>query len=243
MMIKIRNKQNSKGKATVRRITVLSLSVLLVLAVISGCESAESKLIKEVDNAYNLVGSISFSDESILTTDEVNRFSELKKLKENAYEDQDINTLQQIKSDWDEFKAPIQTRINEIEEEKRRIAEEEARKAEEEARRVEEAAQETIQGIVTEAKKAADVLTAFSFGTLKLDIVSRGHSIVYSYQYTIDVGSPDSVKSGLEVSTGLLASTFNASVEALKEAGISSPTVIVEYKDKGGSIIYSKEFK
>ena len=243
MMIKIWNKRNSKRKAAVRRITILVLTVLLSFTVMTGCESAEDKFKKEVDGVYSQVGVISFSDESVLTTDEKSRFIELKQLKDNAYENQDIPALQQIKSDWDEFRTPIQTRINEIEEEKRRIAEEEARKAEEEARRVEEAAQETIQDIVTEAKKAADVLTAFSFGTLKLDITSKGHAIVYSYQYTIDVGSPDSVKSGLEVSTGLLASTFSASVETLKEAGISSPTVIVEYKDKGGSVIYSREFK
>jgi len=219
-----------------KRIISLLLLACIALSVLAGCESPEQKLEREVESVYFGVGPISFSDESVLTPDELGALKELKDLKEKAYRDKDIPALQKVKSDWDAFRAPIQTRISEIEAEARRIAEEAAQKAEEEA-------QVAIQKALEDAKSIADTLTAFSFGTFTLSISSRNHSIVYSYKYNIDVGNADMLKSSLETSTNLLASTFQLSVNALKDAGVSSPSVIVEYKDSNGNTIYSKEFK
>jgi hypothetical protein len=225
------------GKKVKNALRFLAAVILLSLAlpVLAGCESAEQKLGKEVEKAYSEIGSMWFSDESILTADELACFNAIKQSKEEAYRDRNIPALQTVKADWVEFKAPIQARIDEIEAEKRRAAEEEAR-------RIEEEAQEHINRIVGEAKAASDMLTLFSFGTMELSIASRNHSIVYSYKYGIDVGNTDSVKSGLELSTDLMCSVFQALVKDLKEAGVSSPSVIVEYKDKSGNMIYSKEF-
>ena len=219
-----------------KRIFPIALFILLAITAFTGCESAQDKLDKELEAVYSQIRNMSFSDESVLTDDDFQRLNELNQQKERAYQEKDIDMLREIKEQWDIFRAPIQAQIDEIIAEKRRIAEEEARKAE-------EAAQKAIDEIVTESQAAADMLTAFSFGTMDLSITSKNHTIVYSYQYNIDIGDADSMKSGLELSTSLLSSTFQACVESMKAAEITNASVIVEYKEKTGSIIFSKEFK
>ena len=78
---------------------------------------------------------------------------------------------------------------------------------------------------------------------LKLEVVARGNSLVYSYQYTVDVGDTSAVKDALEQSMEGVASTFESILSALKLAVPDAESVIVEYLDQGGNLILSKEYK
>ena len=217
-----------------------TVSIVIALCVMAsmfaGCESAEAKLEKEVEAAYGQIGSIYFSDENALEPDELVRFNELKQEKERAYREKDVAALNAVNADWENFRIPIQSRIDEIEAERSRLEEEERLREEEEVR-------EKMKTIIELAQSVADVLTAFSFGTLDLSITSRGSSLVYTFKYLIDVPDANAAKAGLEMSVGLFADTYKGFVEEMKSAGIPSPSVVVEYRDKTGSMIYSREFK
>lgn len=57
------------------------------------------------------IGQISFSDESILTADEKATLDSLRQRREEALSKKDASALEQIKNDWQTFKAPIEKYI------------------------------------------------------------------------------------------------------------------------------------
>ena len=76
-----------------------------------------------------------------------------------------------------------------------------------------------------------------------LDVVARGNSLVYIYQYTIDVGDTSLVKDSLERSLDSMSDTFTSILDSLKLTVPDAESVIVEYLDMNGNVILSKEFK
>ncbi len=78
---------------------------------------------------------------------------------------------------------------------------------------------------------------------MKLEVLARGNSLVYSYQFTIDVGDTSLLKDGLEQGMESAASTFENVLSMLKLAVSDAESVIVEYLDQDGNVIASKEFK
>ena len=63
---------------------------------------------KKAQSAYDAIGSMFFSDESILTADEQARFRDMKLRREDALEKKDTGALEALKSEWEAFSAPIQ---------------------------------------------------------------------------------------------------------------------------------------
>lgn len=78
---------------------------------------------------------------------------------------------------------------------------------------------------------------------MNLDVVARGNSLAYVYQYTIDVGDTSLVKDSLERSLDSMSDTFTYILDSLKLAVPDAESVIVEYLDMNGNVILSKEFK
>ncbi len=76
-----------------------------------------------------------------------------------------------------------------------------------------------------------------------LDVVARGNSLVYSYQYKIDLGDSSLFKDTLESSLNSMSDVFTSVLSSLRLAVPDAESVIVEYLDKNGNIIVSKEFK
>lgn len=77
----------------------------------------------------------------------------------------------------------------------------------------------------------------------KLDIIARDKSLVYIYQYTVDVGDVSAIRDGLEAAMEALSSNFEGILDQLQSAVPEAESVIVEYLDKDGQLIYSKEYK
>ena len=77
----------------------------------------------------------------------------------------------------------------------------------------------------------------------KLDIIARDKSLVYIYQYTVDVGDVSAIRDGLEAAMESLSSNFEGILDQLQSAVPEAESVIVEYLDKDGQLIYSKEYK
>lgn len=78
---------------------------------------------------------------------------------------------------------------------------------------------------------------------MKIELVQRENSLVYRYQFTTDVGDTATVKEYLESEMEKQASTFEAGLKELKQKVSGAESLIVEYVDKDGNVIFSKEYK
>lgn len=78
---------------------------------------------------------------------------------------------------------------------------------------------------------------------MKMKVFARGKSLVYSYQYTIDLGDTSLLKSTFEQALASTESTFSSVLSAMKLVVPDAESVTVEYLDKAGKVIVSKEFK
>lgn len=78
---------------------------------------------------------------------------------------------------------------------------------------------------------------------MDIQILARGNSLVYSYQYTSDAGEAAQLKPMLDESLDSMSSVFESSLEAIQLAVPSAESLIVEYLTQDRELITSKEFK
>ncbi len=80
---------------------------------------------------------------------------------------------------------------------------------------------------------------------MTLEIIARDNSLVYSYQYIVDLGDLSVVGEALDAAMEqeLFSSTFDGVLEQLKSVVPDAESVIVEYLSQDGQLIASKEFK
>lgn len=78
---------------------------------------------------------------------------------------------------------------------------------------------------------------------MNLDVAARGNSLVYSYRFTEDLGDTEIIKQALDATMDQQASTFETVLTQLKAEISSAESVIIEYLDKDGGVILSKEYK
>lgn len=102
----------------------------------------------------------------------------------------------------------------------------------------------TLETYIDSIKDQIDGMTAsMEEAGMNLDVLARENSLVYSYQFTEDVGDTSLLKDSLEQSLEELSSSFESILSALKQAVSSAESVVVEYLDKDGNVIVSKEYK
>lgn len=102
----------------------------------------------------------------------------------------------------------------------------------------------TIQEYVEQNAEQLDSISSSFEGTgINMDILARGNSLVYSCQYTMDIGDTDLIKSTLDSSLDASSSTYESVLSLLKLQVPSAESVIVEYLDMDGNVITSKEYK
>ena len=89
----------------------------------------------------------------------------------------------------------------------------------------------------------AAIASADEDGSMELDITARGNSLVYSYRYTIDIGSTANAKEILDMGLEDQAFAFESTYDGLKEEVPSVESIIVEYYDMNGKLITSREYK
>lgn len=78
---------------------------------------------------------------------------------------------------------------------------------------------------------------------MKISVEVRDNSLAYVYQFTTDVGDAETIKSGLEQSMSAMEETFNTLLSQVKAEVAETESMIVEYLDKDGNVLLSKEFK
>ena len=101
-----------------------------------------------------------------------------------------------------------------------------------------------IKRYISSEQKQFDAVNAALGDTLKMRALARGNSLVCSYQYKVDLSIDDAemaetLNSGLDT----MASTFISVLRELQQTVPEAESVIVEYLDKAGNVITSREFK
>ena len=102
----------------------------------------------------------------------------------------------------------------------------------------------TLEAYIASIQDSIDQMSAATESSgMKMKVFARGKSLVYSYQYTIDLGDTSLLKSTFEQALASTESTFSSVLSAMKLVVPDAESVTVEYLDKAGKVIVSKEFK
>jgi ABC-type oligopeptide transport system substrate-binding subunit len=100
-----------------------------------------------------------------------------------------------------------------------------------------------LQDTVDDAQSEIPSLEDQFGGLMKIAIEARGNTLVYSYKYTTTIDDVDAAAQTLKDGLEAEAATFEGILDVLKDNGVPSPSVLIEYINKDGTGIYSKEFK
>ena len=123
--------------------------------------------------------------------------------------------------------------------------EEDSEEAEETGAEVTTGSYESVQAFIDGNQETFDAFKESLAGSgLSMEILARGNSLVYSYQYTdTSIQDTEEMKTALESSMESQKETFNTVLSSVQLAVPSTESVIVEYFDSEGDIIATFEFK
>lgn len=103
---------------------------------------------------------------------------------------------------------------------------------------------QSVEAYVASMQDEIEALVGSMTGEgIGLQILARGNSLVYQYQYGIDLGDTDVAKQALEQALDTQDATFESVFDSLKAEVPSAESVIIEYLDKDGNLLLSKEYK
>lgn len=103
---------------------------------------------------------------------------------------------------------------------------------------------QSVEAYVASMQDEIEALVGSMAGDgMGLQILARGNSLVYQYQYSMDLGDTDAVKQALEQALDTQDATFESVLDSLKAEVPSAESVIIEYLDKDGNLLFSKEYK
>jgi predicted small lipoprotein YifL len=103
-----------------------------------------------------------------------------------------------------------------------------------------------IRTVIEQTKPSIDAMNESLAGTMTVDISARGNAFVYTFTYGMDVaalGGKDLMASSLEAGMAAQEATYTALRDMLVGLGVADASVIIEYMDNAGELIYSVEYK
>ena len=96
----------------------------------------------------------------------------------------------------------------------------------------------TVESYISSIQSDIDTMKeSMGISGANLDVTARGNSMVYSFQFTTDVGDTSLIKDSLSSAMDQMASTFENGFQELKAKVSSAESIIVEYLDKDGNVI------
>lgn len=84
-----------------KKLLTLSLCLFCIIS-ITACGNGQ-----KAQELYDAIGSISFSDESILNSDELSKLETMREQKEQYFKDKDVDGLTTLQEEWSSFRQPI----------------------------------------------------------------------------------------------------------------------------------------
>ncbi len=102
----------------------------------------------------------------------------------------------------------------------------------------------TIEAYIASIQDTIDQMSeSMKAQGMNIKVLARDKSLVYSYQLTTESADISQMKETLESGLESQASTFTQVLSGVKMMAPDTKSVIVEYLDKNGDVIVSKEFK
>lgn len=103
----------------------------------------------------------------------------------------------------------------------------------------------TVESYIASIQDEIDSMTdMYKNSGFDLSVTAKDNTMVYTFKYNIDIGADaDTVKATLESGMAAQESTFTTILSTLKKEIPSAESILVEYLDKDGNTLYSKEFK
>ena len=94
-----------------------------------------------------------------------------------------------------------------------------------------------------EVQSVIDQMSSTLDGTgMSLDITAKGDKMVYSYKYD-DLVKADGMEESLENAISAEDATFQETANELKKlVKADSPSVVIEYVDANGDVIFTREY-
>ena len=89
-----------------------------------------------------------------------------------------------------------------------------------------------------------DQLASMNDDTMSILVSARGNSIVYTYtaKYDIPPETEATMQPAFESMMESQKSVFTGIIDTLKSQGVDNPTVIFEYYNKDGKLLFSSEY-
>ena len=100
----------------------------------------------------------------------------------------------------------------------------------------------SLKEYIDSLQDTIDQMSANATG-MKLKVYAKGNTLVYSYQYTIDIGDVAVAKKTLEDAMKSMDSYFTSMISLMQEAVPDAKSILIEYLDMNGKVITSKEYK
>jgi hypothetical protein len=98
-----------------------------------------------------------------------------------------------------------------------------------------------LQRYVEEMQKQAETQNAATADQMKIEVSALDGALIYTTTYLQDIPT-EGMAEQFEATTETLSAVFDVAVDQMKAEGMSSPSIITEYRTKDGELIWSKEF-
>lgn len=100
----------------------------------------------------------------------------------------------------------------------------------------------SMEEFIASISDQIDQLSGSMDGMGTLEVIARGNSLVYQFQYTMDLGDTSVIQPMLEQTMDTLTSTFESIYDVLKLAVPDAQSLVVEYLDKDGNMLVYREY-
>ena len=173
---------------------------------------------KQVFDLYAGIDQSPVSDNlrKFVPSDDLSTYDRLKKDTEKALKNRDSTTMAQLKNDWSDFRSVL----------KKDIA---------------DAQDQYLRDAMAGADFAGALFTLLSFGTIRESTELQGHTIIYSVQY-MSTADDKQISKDLDNYLASMSSYFESYVKNLKK-DVSDARIRVEYKNRNGRVVSSREFQ
>jgi len=153
-----------------------------------------------------------------------------------------------VAASWQAAEDARQSSVRAAEDASRQAVEESKRQEEERRRQEQEQVyKDKLEQLAIEANQGSALGSLFSFGTMQTQVCAFGsggkYGLIYKTQYNYNVVDTESEARNLQNTVNLQSAIYQPMLDRMAREGIPNPTVIVQYINNNGSMIYEREFK
>lgn len=104
-----------------------------------------------------------------------------------------------------------------------------------------------LQAIVEESKGTFETMKSGMEDALgnkmEMKMEARGSSLIYIYQFTEQVSASEAEKAEMEKYAEAMKEVFNLLLKSIKDAGVKDPSIVLEYWNHDGSMMFTTKYQ